>query len=188
MSIGKRQYFNNPSHLFLTRMFFRLLPWEYAIRNLFRRPLRTALTFLGLATVILMVFVVVGFIRGLEQSLAVSGDPDTAVVFGLGMGENLEYSSIEMSTGDLLAASVEGIQDRYGQKYVSPELYLGTEMTVEGSDQAEMGLVRGVTQTAVLVRRQVELEEGQWPKSGEVIVGRMAATKLGARVARAEHR
>jgi hypothetical protein len=37
---------------------------------LFRRPLRTALTFAGLATVILMVFVVVGFIRGLEQSLA----------------------------------------------------------------------------------------------------------------------
>ena len=161
-------------------MFFRLLPWEYAIRNLFRRPLRTFLTFLGLATVILMVFVVVGFIRGLERSLDVSGDADTAVVFGLGMGENLEYSSIEMSAGDLIATSVEGVQERYGQKYVSPELYLGTEMTVEGSDRPEMGLVRGVTQSAVLVRRQVELEDGQWPKSGEVIVGRMSATKLGA--------
>ena len=161
-------------------MFFRLLPWEYAIRNLFRRPLRTFLTFVALATVILMVFVVVGFIRGLEQSLAVSGDPNAAVVFGLGMGENLEYSSIEMSTGDIVGASVEGIQERYGQKYVSPELYLGTEMTAEGSEQAEMGLVRGVTPPVLLVRSKVELEEGQWPKSGEVIVGRMAATKLGA--------
>lgn len=161
-------------------MFFRLLPWEYATRNLFRRPLRTFLTFVGLATVILLVFVVVGFIRGLERSLAVSGDPDTAVVFGLGMGENLEYSSIDMSAGDVIGASVEGIQERYGQKYVSPELYLGTEMTAEGSAQPEMGLVRGVTRSAVLVRQQVELEEGQWPKSGEVIVGRMAATKLGA--------
>ncbi|MCI0333536.1 MAG: ABC transporter permease [Planctomycetes bacterium] len=164
-------------------MFFRLVPWEYAIRNLFRRPLRTFLTFLGLATVILLVFVVVGFIRGLERSLAVSGDASTAVVFGLGMGENLEYSSIDMSTGDLIAASIEGIQERYGQKYVSPELYLGTEVTVEGSQQPEMGLVRGVVQAAVLVRRQVELEDGHWPKSGEVIVGRMAATKLGAAAA-----
>jgi putative ABC transport system permease protein len=161
-------------------MFFRMLPWEYAIRNLFRRPLRTLLTFLGLATVILMVFVVVGFIRGLERSLDVSGDANTAVVFGLGMGENLEYSSIEMSTGDIIAASVEGIQERYGQKYVSPELYLGTEMLIEGNKEPEMGLVRGVTQSALLVRQQVELEDGQWPKSGEVIVGRMAATKLGA--------
>jgi ABC-type antimicrobial peptide transport system permease subunit len=161
-------------------MFFRLLPWEYATRNLFRRPLRTFLTFLGLATVILMVFVVVGFIRGLEQSLAVSGGDRTAVVFGLGMGENLEYSSIEMSSGDVIGASVEGIQERYGQKYVSPELYLGTEMRVQGRDDAEMGLVRGVTRSILLVRGKVELESGQWPKSGEVIVGRMAATKLGA--------
>jgi ABC-type antimicrobial peptide transport system permease subunit len=160
-------------------MFFRLLPWEYATRNLFRRPLRTLLTFLALVTVILMVFVVVGLIRGLERSIAVSGDENTAVVFGLGMGENLEYSSIEMSAGDLIAASVEGIQERYGQKYVSPELFLGTEVRIEGSDEPQMGLLRGVTQSAVLVRQQVELESGQWPKSGEVIVGRMAATKLG---------
>jgi putative ABC transport system permease protein len=162
-------------------MFFRLLPWEYAIRNLFRRPVRTILTFVALATVIFMVFVVVGFIRGLERSLAVSSDSDTALVFGLGMGENLEYSSIELSTGDVVGASVEGIQERHGQKYVSPELFLGTEMDLEGGEQAEMGLVRGVTQPAVLVRRQVELEEGHWPKSGEVMVGRMAGTKLGAK-------
>jgi putative ABC transport system permease protein len=162
-------------------MFFRLLPWEYATRNLFRRPLRTFLTFVGLATVILMVFVVVGFIRGLERSLAVTGNASTALVFGLGMGENLEYSSIEMSAGDEIAASVEGIQERYGQKYVSPELYLGTEMTVQGSDEPQMGLVRGVTQPAILVRQQFELESGHWPKSGEVIVGQMAATKLGVR-------
>lgn len=161
-------------------MFFRLLPWEYAIRNLFRRPLRTVLTFIGLTTVILMVFVVVAFIRGLERSLAVSGDPQAAVVFALGMGENLEYSSIEMSTSDILAASVEGIQERYGQKYVSPELYLGTEMKVREGDEPEMGLVRGVTPAALLVRRQVEIEEGTWPGPGEVLVGRMAATKLGA--------
>jgi putative ABC transport system permease protein len=162
-------------------MLFRLLPWEYAIRNLFRRPLRTALTFAGLTTVILLVLVVVGFIRGLERSLAVSGDPQAAVIFGLGMGENLEYSSIEMSTSDVVAASIEGIQERYGQPYVSPELYLGTEMTLTGNERAEMGLVRGVTPAALLVRRQVELEEGDWPKAGEVIVGRMAATKLGAK-------
>lgn len=161
-------------------MFFRLLPWEYAIRNLFRRPLRTALTFAGLTTVVLLVFIVVGFIRGLESSLVVSGDTQTALIFALGMGENLEYSSIEMATSDLVATSVEGIQQRYGQTYVSPELYLGTDVKV-GHDEAAMGLVRGVTPAVLLVRQRVELEEGTWPKPGEVLVGRLAATKLGAR-------
>lgn len=160
-------------------MFFRLLPWEYAIRNLFRRPLRTSLTFVGLTTVIVLVFVVVGFIRGLERSLAVSGDPQTAVIFSLGMGENLEYSSIPMRTSDLVPASVSGIRQRFGQKYVSPELYLGTQVGV-GEREPSMGLVRGVTRPALLVRRQVEIEEGNWPDTGEVMVGRMVAAKLGA--------
>jgi putative ABC transport system permease protein len=159
---------------------FRLLPWEYAIRNLFRRPVRTALTFAALVMVILMVFVVVGFVRGLDASLAVSGDERTALVFSLGMGENLEYSSISSSTNELLAASVEGIQTRYGKKYVSPELFLGTEITADGHDEPAMGLVRGVTPAVLLVRRQVELEVGAWPGAGEVVVGRLAATKLGA--------
>lgn len=160
-------------------MFFRLLPWEYAIRNLFRRPLRTCLTFAGLTTVIVLVLVVVGFIRGLERSLAVSGDPQTAVIFSLGMGENLEYSSIPMRTSDLVPASVAGIQQRFGQKYVSPELFLGTQVSV-GKSEPTMGLVRGVTRSAILVRRQVEIEVGDWPHAGEVLVGRMAASKLGA--------
>lgn len=164
----------------LTAMFFRLLPWEYAVRNLFRRPLRTALTLGALTTVVVLVLVVVGFIRGLESSLANSGDPRVAIVFALGMGENLEYSSIPMRTSDLVAASVSGIQERYGQRYISPELYLGTEITVEGSPRPAMGLVRGVLPSVLLVRRQVQLEEGTWPESGEVIVGSMAATKLGA--------
>jgi ABC-type lipoprotein release transport system permease subunit len=158
----------------------RLLPWEYAIRNLFRRPLRTALTFAGLTTVVLLVFVVVGFIRGLETSLAVSGNSRTAILFSLGMGENLEYSSIPMSASELVAASVAGIEERFGQKYVSPELYLGTEVATSDDRPAAMGLVRGVTPSALLVRRQVELEDGHWPGPGEVLVGRLAPTKLGA--------
>lgn len=160
-------------------MFFRLLPWEYAIRNLFRRPLRTSLTMAGLTTVIILVLVVIGFIRGLERSLAVSGDTDTAIVFSLGMGANLEYSSIPMKTSDLISASVRGIRQGYDQQYVSPELYLGTHVET-ANQEPSMGLVRGVTRSAVLVHRRVELESGQWPGPGEILLGRLASTKLGA--------
>lgn len=157
----------------------RLLPWEYGVRNLFRRPLRTALTFAVLATVVALVLAVAGFVRGLEKSLATSGNPRVALVYGLGMGENLEYSSIPARTSDLLAASLGGVQTWYGQKFVSPELYLGTQIGVEGMQPA-MGLVRGVTPSALLVRRQMELLEGNWPGPGEVIVGRLVSAKLGA--------
>lgn len=162
----------------------KLLPWEYGIRNLFRRPLRTLLTLFGLTTVIVLVLVVVGFIRGLENSLNVSGDSQTAIVFSLGMGENIEYSSIPMRTSDLVPASITGIRQRYGNKYVSPELYMGAQVGLNESDAPDssesLGLIRGVTPSILLVRDQVELESGRWPGTGEVIVGRLAAAKLGA--------
>jgi len=162
-----------------TVMWFRPLAWDYAIRNLFRRPLRTLLTLGALTVVILLVFIVVGFIRGLEKNLQVSGDSDTVLIFSLGMGENLEYSSIPMRSSDLIAASIPGIRQRQGQKYVSPELYLGTEVATAAMPQPAMGLVRGVTPEVLLVRGRIQIESGRWPGPGEVLVGQMAAVKLG---------
>ena len=158
---------------------FRLLPWEYGVRNLFRRPSRSLLTLLGLTLVVLLVLVVVGFIRGLEASLATSGDPRVVLVHAPGGSENVENSTVAGRTGPVLAASVEAVQRRYGQAYVSPEIYLGTRVTLPGRDAPTMGLVRGVTASAQLVRRQVQLTEGRWPGQGEVLAGRLASAKLG---------
>jgi len=157
----------------------RLLPWEYGVRNLFRRPMRTALTFLGLTIVVLLVVAVVGFVRGLERSLAVSGDDRVAIIYARGMGENLEYSSVPMRTADLVAAGIGGVMTRYGQKYASPELYLGTRIQLAESNEGRPGIVRGVTPAALLVHNQVELLSGDWPEPGEILVGRLAGAKLG---------
>jgi putative ABC transport system permease protein len=157
----------------------RRLPWEYGVRNLLRRPTRSALTLLALATVMLLVFVVVGFIRGLERSLAVSGDPSVVLVYSLGAEMNVENSAIPARTPDLLVASIEGIQEHYNQPYVSPELYLGTRIQTVTGGTAGLGLVRGVTTTAPLVRRGVRLTEGAWPGPGEVMIGKLVAAKLG---------
>ena len=159
-------------------MTIRPLPWEYGVRNLFRRPARSALTLGALAIVILLVFVVVAFIRGLETTLDESGDERVVLVHSLGSSENIEYSSVAASTADLLASSLSDIGQRYGVKYVSEELYLGTRVASGGSEPT-MGLVRGVKPQALLVRSQVQITEGRWPRLGEVLVGRLAATKLG---------
>ncbi len=167
-------------------MWFKLLPWEYGIRNLFRRPLRSLLTLTGLTTVILLVLVVVGFIRGLEGMLGDSGDDNTALVFSLGMGENLEYSSIPMRTSDLVPASISGIKQYDGIAAVSPELYLGTQIHLSNPDlkasqqKESFALVRGVTSPVRLVRDRVQLESGRWPAINEVIVGKLASTKVEA--------
>src|SRR5688572_5718248 len=104
----------------------RLLPWEYGVRNLLRRPTRSLLTLLALTLVILLVLVVVGFLRGLETSLAVSGDPRVVYIHSLGASEHLENSSVPGSTADIVKSSLRAIQRRGGlgreEAYVSPEL------------------------------------------------------------------
>jgi ABC-type antimicrobial peptide transport system permease subunit len=85
-----------------------------------------------------------------------------------------------MARGDeLIAALGTKIRRRYADEYASRELYLGTRMLTPGDDTTSLGLVRGVTPHVLLVRRQVQIIEGRWPGPGEVLVGRLAATKLG---------
>lgn len=156
-----------------------LLPWEYGIRNLARRPVRSGLTLAALSIVVLLIMVVVGFIRGLEVSLADSGDPDVVLVYSVSAGENIESSAIAARTPGLLTSSVDGTVDRYGVTYASPEIYLGTRIMTENGEGG-LGLIRAVTENSPLVRRRVRLVEGKWPGRGEVMAGKLAAAKLGA--------
>lgn len=156
-----------------------MLPWEYGIRNLFRRPTRSGLTLLALTTVILLVLVVVAFIRGLEGSLAVSGDPSTVLVYSVNAAADIENSAIPARTAALLSASLEEIDNRYGVSYVSPELYVGTKVKTDADRPGMFGIIRGVTTAAPLLRRQVQMLEGSWPGRNEILVGRLSAAKLG---------
>lgn len=154
-----------------------LLPWEYSVRNLARRPVRTILTLLALATVVMLVFVVIGFIRGLERSLSVSGDENVVLVHSINSEENIENSSIASRTPALLTSSLDVTVKRFGLPHASPELFAGTRVRSEGNNTG-LGLVRGVTPAAPLVRRTVRITEGNWPASGEVMLGDLVAAKL----------
>ncbi len=158
-------------------MRFRLLPWDYGARNLFRRPLRTGLTLGSLTLVVLVVFVAIGFVRGLERSLAVSGDPQAVLVYAITAKENIETSSIPARTPELLQASLSCIQ-HFSEAAVSPELLLGTNVSVVRSGPG-FGVVRGVTPQAALVRRSVRITQGAWPGDGEILIGNLVSAKLG---------
>lgn len=161
-------------------LLFRPLPWDYGVRNLLRRPGRSLLTLGALTLVVFLIVVVVSFIQGLDASLAVSGDPRVVLVHSLGAAENIENSTMPGNAPGLLRASLASVQSRGGQSYVSPEMYMGTEVRVAEDGAASMGLVRGVSPAITLVRGQFQLSDGHWPGPQEILVGQLAATKLGA--------
>ncbi len=56
------------------------------------------------------------------------------------MGENLEYSAFAGQTNALVAARIPGIEKVDEQPWVSPELFLGTQVRV-GKKPSGPGLV-----------------------------------------------
>lgn len=163
----------------------RALPWDYGVRNLTRRPLRTALTALGLALVVFLLLLVVGFVRGLERSLEQSGDPDVMLLHNANAAENLENSSISDEVAVIARTEFTTHLVKYGETAaVSPELTVASRIGSGTGGPASLGVLRGVDLTRVfLVRRQVALIDGALPGRDEILVGRLAAAKLGLREA-----
>jgi len=158
----------------------RLLPWEYAVRNLGRHPLRLGLSIAGSALVVMMVLAAAAFVRGMERSLSVSGSGKNVVLLGAGSEESLERSEIQPGVGNIAIASIEGIKEQLGVHYVSPEVHMAS-LVKESSDSevTHLTLLRGITTAAFLVHPQVRITDGRSPGQGEILAGRLASAKMG---------
>ena len=160
----------------------RLLPFDYSIRNLGRSPLRLGLSVAGSLLVVLLVLAAGAFVRGMDKSLRVSGQPNNVILLGAGSEESVERSEIRPSVPGLVQASVPGIKQRLGVAYVSPEVFLMTMLKLDANDaDARQVMLRGVTPTAFLVHPQARIIDGRAPEPGrdELLVGSLVSMKLG---------
>ena len=154
-----------------------MLPVSYALRNLLRSPGRLVQVVVGSGLVVLLLCLAAAFQTGMDRALEASGDARNVIVLGAGSEESAERSEIKASVPQIIAASVPGIAEDYGQPAVSGEVVYNGEVTVLG--EKAQGLLRGVTPAAVQVHRSVRVVEGDFPAPGEVLVGASAARVLG---------
>lgn len=160
----------------------RLLPFEYAVRNLGRSTLRLVLSVLGSFLVVMLVIAAVAFVRGMEKSLIGSGAPENVILLGAGSAESVERSELSPSVAGLVSASVPGIKTKLGLHYVSPEVHMSLVISARaGESSTSSAVIRGVTSTAYLVHKQLRIVQGRAPLPGhdEVMVGQLAATRIG---------
>ena len=170
----------------------RLLPFDYAIRNLGRSPRRLALVTGGSTLVSLLVLGSVAFARGLERSLAATGLETNALLIGSGSEESVERSELPASTADVLAASVDGLAVVAGITAVSPEIHvalpavLAPRAGAAAATDAAPALFRGIEPQAFLVHPQVRLVAGRWPAPGadEIAASPGAIARLGGDASR----
>lgn len=158
----------------------RVLPLDYAVRNLGRRPTRTLLAGASSALVAALLVATAAFVRGLDHTFRGAARPDTVILLSSVAERDVVRSTVVAGLGELVAASVAGIAASDGVPLVSDEIHMGTNIFVPGDKEARAGFVRGVTDRAFLVHDAVTLIEGRPPRAGEVIVGRLAPEQLGA--------
>ncbi len=179
----------------------RLLPFDYAIRNLARSSRRLVLVVGGSTLVSLLVLGAVSFSRGLESSLGSSGLTSNALLLAAGSEESVERSEISPTTAEALFASVDGIAQHAGRPAVASEIHVALPASLaEPRDNVSLKnaplstdetpvLVRGYEHASFLVHPQVRLAAGRWPSGGqpEVAAGpeaiaRIAGATLGSSI------
>jgi putative ABC transport system permease protein len=152
----------------------RGLPVEYAIRNLMRHPLRTFLTAGASALVTALLVATTSFVRGLEGTFAGAAQSDTAILLSNVAQRDVVRSSVSAGLVELVRASVPGVVTTSG------EIHMGTSVRLGAADGVVYpGFVRGVSDDAYSIHDAVTLTSGRIPRTGEVLVGRLAASQMG---------
>lgn len=159
-----------------------MMPFSYAVRNLFRDVSRLFQTVGGAALVVLLFVAAVALNDGMDHVLSASGDPKNVILLGKGSEESLERSEVKVGAESEALTSIDGIAKQLGVSAVSGEIVYQAPLKTESGREAP-SLLRGVRETALLVHTSVRLLEGTFPGPGEVMVGHLAHRKLGVEAA-----
>lgn len=159
-----------------------MLPFSYAVRNLFRSKSRLLQTIGGSALVVLLVMAAVAINQGMAQVLSASGSARNVILVGAGSEESVQRSEVPEQAAGIAAAGIPGVSETLGMRAVSGEIHYMNYLGLPAGGRAQ-ALIRGVTPQALRVHPELRIVEGRFPRAGEVMVGRLAWRKLGV----AEH-
>jgi putative ABC transport system permease protein len=155
-----------------------MLPFSYAVRNLFRSKARLLQTIGGSALVVLLVMAAVAINQGMKRVLSASGSPHNVVLVGAGSEESIQRSEVADRAAGIAEAAVAGIEETLGVRAVSSEIHYMNYLDF-GDGRRAQAMFRGVTPQALRVHPEVRIVSGTFPSAGELMAGRLAWRKLG---------
>jgi putative ABC transport system permease protein len=155
-----------------------MLPLSYALRNLFRDKSRLLQTVGGSALVVLLVMAATALNGGMKSVLSASGSELNVILLGAGSEESIQRSEVSALLGGIAEAGIAGVSQTLGKPAASAEIHYMTYLE-DAAGRKGQGLFRGVTPRSLLVHPEVRITSGSFPRSGEVMAGKLAWRKLG---------
>lgn len=148
----------------------------YTLMNLIKSPWRSLQMIFGTYLVFILLISASSFQESMEKSLSITGDEKNVILLGKGSEESLERSEVHLNAYTA-AKTIYGLKRTFDQPAVSPEVHYNT-LLHNGEKETE-AILRGVSPAAMQVYPALAIEEGHFPKSGEMMVGRLAWKRLG---------
>jgi putative ABC transport system permease protein len=150
------------------------IPLIYNIRSVSQRPVSTMLTALGIGLVVAVFVAMLALANGFIAALVKTGSSDNVLLLRRG-ADNEMASSIPREAISILSSSPHIATGADGRPLVSPETYLVINIPRLGGNEFEVAnvVVRGVSDKAFELRRNIKVIEGQRFASGqsEICVG-----------------
>jgi putative ABC transport system permease protein len=155
-----------------------MIPIRYNLRSLAVRRGTSLMTVAGVALVVMILFILLGFIEGLRATMANAAEHGNWIVLSRSVTtESSSYVSREQY--EIIRAHREIAADAKGAPLVSPEIVAAFNPTPDGPlAQSSFTYLRGVYPIAFEVHRGVKIMSGRMPRVGapEMLVGvRLAA-------------
>ncbi len=157
-----------------------VIPITYNLRSLTVRRTTSVTTALGIALVVMVVVILLGFVSGLRQSLELAGEPGHWIVLSRGTWSEGE-SYIPRQQADILRTRPEIATDSSGAALFSPEMVVPFNAAVNRpAIQFRPASLRGVSPVAYRMRRGLKLVAGRWPAPGrdEMAIGQKQAARF----------
>ncbi len=155
------------------------IPLAYSFRNLWTRRLTTAFTASGMALVVFVFASILMLAEGLQKTLVETGSPDNVLVIRNAAGSEVQ-SSIDRLAAAIVETQPEIATGVDGRDLVAKELVVLINLQKRGSTKPGQVVIRGVTETSLILRPQVRLMAGRLPRAGsnELLAGSSIAKRF----------
>ncbi len=157
-----------------------LIPIRYNLRSLMVRRATSVMTASVVALVVMILFILSGFVAGLRATVMRTAISDNWIVLSRGT-TNEGGSFVSREQYEIIKSRSQIATTQGGQPLVSPEEISGFNPAPDAprSAGAIFTTLRGVYPIAYQVHRDMRIENGRWPNRGsaEMVVGRKLAAR-----------
>lgn len=155
------------------------IPLSYCFRNLWTRRLTTVLTTSGMALVVFVFASILMLAEGLQKTLVETGSYDNVVVIRKSSVSEVQ-SGVDRLQASIIETQPEVALGANSQLLLAKELVVLISLPKRGSDKPSNVVIRGISESSLMMRPQIKLVEGRMPRPGssEIIAGNSIAKRF----------